>query len=74
VQHARGGRRNLRVHLIGGNLEQRFVALYLLAWLLQPLRDCAFEYRFPHLGHDYVGRHDRSSLLKLRVACCELRA
>ena len=36
-EHAGGGRRNLGVHFVGRDLEQRLVALDVLAGLLQPL-------------------------------------
>ena len=58
-QYAGGGRRNLGVHLVGGNLEERLVALDFIARLLQPLRDGAFENAFAHLGHDDVNSHRR---------------
>ena len=48
---------NLRVHLVGRNLKQRFVALYAVAGLLQPLGDRPFEDRFAHLRHDDVCWH-----------------
>src|SRR5271165_4749264 len=57
LQRAGSGRRNLGVNLVGGDLKQRFVALDLLAGLLQPLGDGPFKDRLPHLGHDYVCRH-----------------
>jgi hypothetical protein len=53
-------RRNFRIDFVGRNLKKRFVALDLLARLLQPLRDCAFVNAFAHLGHDDVDSHGLS--------------
>ena len=53
----RSGRGNFGVNLVGRDLEQRFVALYFLSRLLQPLGNGSFKNRFPHLGHDYICRH-----------------
>ncbi len=63
LQHAGGRRRNLRVHLVGGDLKQRFVTLDLVAGLLQPLGDGAFEDAFAHLGHDHIDCHGVSPCL-----------
>jgi hypothetical protein len=50
-----GDRRwDLGVHLVGGNLENRFVALHFIAHFLEPARHRAFGNRLAHLGHDYV--------------------
>ena len=57
VQHAGRRRRNLRVHLVGGNLEQRLVAIDRVADLLDPSDDRAFRDRLAHLGHDDGCRH-----------------
>jgi hypothetical protein len=57
LEHARRRRGNLGVDLVGGDLEERLVALDLVARLLQPLGDSAFKDRLAHLRHDYVGRH-----------------
>ncbi len=57
LQCAGSRRRNFGVHLVGGNLKQRFVALDLVPRLLEPLGDGPFKNRFAHLGHDYVCRH-----------------
>ena len=57
LQRAGGGRGNFGVNLVGGDFEQRLVALDFFARLLQPLGDGSFENRFPHLGHDYICRH-----------------
>ena len=51
----RGG--NLGVHLVGGYLEERLVALDLVANLLEPFCEGTFGDRFAHLGHNYVSRH-----------------
>ena len=56
-QHARGGRGNFRVHFVGGNFEQRFIALDFVSGLFQPFGNGAFENTFAHLGHDYVNSH-----------------
>ena len=55
----RAGRRSgdFGVNLVGGDFEQRLVALDFVARLLEPLGDGSFEDRFPHLGHDYVSGH-----------------
>ncbi len=53
-EHARGRRRDLGVHLVGGDLEQRLVALDLVPDLLHPLGDGALGDRLAHLGHDHV--------------------
>ena len=50
-QHAGGRRRNLRVDLVGGDLEQRLVAIDRVADLLDPADDRAFGDRLAHLGH-----------------------
>ncbi len=52
--HARRGRRHLRVDLVGRDLEQRLVGIDVLADLLQPARDGAFRDRLPELGHRHV--------------------
>ncbi len=64
-QHAGRRRRNFRVDFVGGNFEQRLVALDLVAGLLQPFGDGAFENTFAHLGHDDVDSH--GPLLELRI-------
>src|ERR1019366_2711805 len=62
LKDSAGGRGDFGVDLVGGNLEQRFVALDLVTGLFQPLGDGPFENRFAHLGHDYVGRHSSLSM------------
>ncbi len=61
-KRARRRRRNLRVHLVGRNLEQRLIPLHAVPGLLQPLRDRPLEDRLAHLGHDDVCRHVLSRL------------
>ncbi len=58
LKHAGSGRGNLGVHLIGGDFEERLVALDLVSGLLQPLGDGSLKNRFPHLGHDNISRHN----------------
>jgi len=55
-EDAAAGARYLRVHLVGRDLEQRFVGFDLLALLLQPLRDRALGDGHAHLRHDDVDR------------------
>jgi len=50
-QHAGDRRRNLGVNLVGGNLEERLVAIDRIAHLLDPADDRPLGNRFPHLGH-----------------------
>ena len=57
AQDAGGRRRNLRVDLVGGDLEQRLVPLHPLALLLEPARDGALSDALPELGHGYRDRH-----------------
>jgi len=54
----RGG--DLGVHLVGGDLEQRLVRLYALAFLLEPARDGALGDALAELGHGYRDRHGLS--------------
>ena len=56
-QHTRRGRGNLRVDLVRGNLEQRFVAVHPFTYLLHPFSDGSLGNTLPHLGHDHVGGH-----------------
>ena len=62
-QNPGGRRRNLRIHLVGRNLEQRLVPAHPVAYPFQPLGNGPFEYGFPHLGHDYFCGHEIVSLL-----------
>ena len=57
-QHAGSGSGDLGVHFVGGNLEQRLVALHFVAGLLQPLGNGAFKNGLAHLRHDDIGRHN----------------
>src|ERR1019366_9518789 len=54
-ERAGGGGGNLGVHLVGGDLKERLVALDALAGLFEPLGQRAFHNAFAHLGHDDVG-------------------
>ena len=54
-EHAGDRRRDLRVDLVGRNLEQRLVAVDRVADLLDPADDRAFGDRLAHLGHHDVG-------------------
>ena len=58
LQNAGGGSGNFGVDLVGGDFEERFVALNFVAGLLQPLGNSAFDDGFAHLGHDDVSWHD----------------
>src|SRR2546426_1011164 len=53
-QHARRGRRNLGVHLVGRDLEQRLVPLHFVTQLLEPLAQGPLGDGLAHLGHDNV--------------------
>ncbi len=57
LQHSGGRRRDLRVHLVGRNFEQRLIAFDAVARLLEPSGDGSFKNAFPHLGHDDVYGH-----------------
>ena len=64
LEHHAGGRAgDLGVHLVGGDLEQRLVALDLVADLDQPLGDRALGDRLAHLGHHDFGCHSLISSL-----------
>ena len=56
-QDAGSGGGNFGIHLVGGNLKERLVALHRVADLLKPADDGAFGDAFPHLGHDDLGCH-----------------
>jgi hypothetical protein len=68
LQDAGRRRGNFRVHFVGGDFEERFVALDFIAGLFKPLGDGSFEDAFAHLGHDYIGCHGVSPLKKLHSA------
>ena len=60
-QHARRGRGNLGVHLVGADLEDRLVALDRVAHLLHPPREGALGDGLAHLRHDHINLgHGRS--------------
>jgi hypothetical protein len=58
AQDAGSGGGNFGIYFIGGDFEQRFIALHFVAGFLQPLGNCAFNDGLAHLGHDDVSRHD----------------
>jgi hypothetical protein len=53
-QHARCRRRNFRIDLVGRDLEERLVAIHMVAHLLDPPDDRAFGNRLAHLGHYHI--------------------
>ena len=60
-QHARGGRGNLGVDLVGRDLEDRLVPRDRVAHLLHPAREGALGDRLAHLRHDHINLgHSRS--------------
>ena len=61
-QRARGRAGDLGVDLVGRDLEQRLVALHLVAHLHQPAGDGALGDRLPHLGHHDFSCHKLSRL------------
>ena len=69
-QHAGAGRRDLRVDLVGRDLEQRLVAVDRFADLLDPADDGAFGDRFAHLGHHDVGGHVSALISTLPALRC----
>ena len=66
--HDDAGRRrgNLGVHLVGRDLQQRLVAVDLVADLLHPADDGALGDRFAHLGHHDIGGHVRALSLRMQ--------
>ena len=56
-KRARRGRGNLDVGLVGCDLDQRLVGLYLVADLLEPRNDGSADYGFAYLRHDNFGGH-----------------
>ena len=64
LEDSSGGGGDFGVDLVGGDLEERLVALDSVAGLLEPLGDGAFEDGFAHLGHEYIGRHGVPSARK----------
>ena len=69
-EHAARRRRNLGVDLVRRNLEDRLVALHLIADLLQPLRQRPLGDRFAHLGHDDVYACHRITLVPSCACAC----
>ena len=67
--HACRWRRNLGIHFVRRNLEDRLITLYRVAHLLQPFRQRPLGDRLAHLGHDNVYRcHlDLLSLVATRI-------
>ncbi len=61
-QHAGVRRRDLGVHLVGRDLEQRLVPFHLVAELLEPLGERPFGDRLAHLGHEDVYARHRVSI------------
>src|SRR5580658_5654476 len=55
AQHAAGRGRDLGVHLVGADLEQRLALGDLVTDLLEPLVHGALVDRFTHPGHDHFG-------------------
>src|SRR5207244_10968620 len=55
-------RRDLGVHLVGRDFEQRLIPLHLVAQLLAPLAHGAFGDRLAHLGHEDVYARHRVSI------------
>src|SRR5690606_27718660 len=53
----RDRRRDLRVDLVGRDLEHVLILLAAVSHLLQPLENGAFRDTLPHLGHDHVDLH-----------------
>ncbi len=64
-ERARGGRRNLSVNFVGRDLEQRLVAVDVIADVLQPFRYCSFRNGLAHLRHYHFSSHDRSNSIGL---------
>src|SRR5580704_19684120 len=58
LQNTRGGRRDLSIHLVSRDLEQRLIALHFVAGLLQPLGNGSLKNRLAHLRHYDIGRHN----------------
>ena len=74
-QHAGGGRRDLRVRLVGGDFDQRLIALDALAGLRQPLHHGALDDGFTQRGHrDGRRGHGRPRLAPWKRCVNERRA
>jgi hypothetical protein len=65
VEHAGGRRWDFGIDLVGGYLEKRLVAFYVVTRLLQPASQRTFHNAFAHLGHDHVNH---------RISCNSLSA
>ena len=65
LHHARRGRRDLGVDLVGGDLDDRLVLVDPVARLLRPLEDDALGDRLAHRGH-----HDLDRLGRRPPAAC----
>src|SRR6201999_4650615 len=75
-QHTCGGRRDLSVDLVGGDLEQRLILLHRVTLLLEPAGDSAFGDPLTECGHlngdGHVFRLPRSlerSVSSYRLEC-----
>ena len=64
----RSRRRDFGVHFVGGNLEQRLVAVDLLADFLDPADDRALGNRLAHLRHHDVSSHLQLSTIKSQLS------
>ena len=62
------GRRNLRIDLVGRNLEQRLITFDRVADLLDPAHDRAFRDRLAHLRHHDIGSHRTASFVQEWIA------
>jgi hypothetical protein len=63
-QDARSRRRYVGIDLIGGDLEDRLVALDFVAHVLEPFRNGPLGDRLAHLGHDDIdSSHYTASLI-----------
>ena len=58
LEDAGGWGGDLGVDFVGGDFEERFVALNFVARLFQPLGNSALNDGFAHLGHDDVCGHE----------------
>ena len=76
---ARGWSSDLRVHLVGGDFDDRFVGGYAVALGLAPLEDRSFGDRVTHLRHDdldrrFDGHYMHSSAVTRRIFLLPARA
>ncbi len=74
--HAGGRRRNLRIDLVGRDLDDRLVGLHGVSNLLEPTRDRSLGDAGPHLGHNHINRardrHRRTSVRVEAASACTL--